>query len=96
MTRTVTRLGMSLASAAAIGLLVLATPAAASAADEPLTGIAVAGAIEPQGWTDPGLDAGPVLLLLVAGTLGLLGVLSGPELAVPASPPDARPRRQAH
>lgn len=83
-------------SAAAIGLVVLAAPTAVSAADEPVTGSAIVGAaVDPTVWPDP-VDAGSVTLLLVAGTLGLLGVLSGPELATPARRPDARPRERAH
>jgi hypothetical protein len=30
-----------------------------------------------------GLEAGPIFLLLVAGTLGILGTLSGPEPSQP-------------
>jgi hypothetical protein len=85
-----------LVSAVAIGLVVLASPSAAAAADDPVTGSAVVGAaIDPATWPNPGVEAGPVLLLLVAGTLGLLGVLSGPEPATPARRPVARPRARA-
>ena len=96
MTRTAARSGWRhLVSAAAIGLVVLASPSAVAAADDAVTGSAVAGAaIDPAGWPNPGIDAGPVLLLLVAGALGLLGVLSGPEPATPARRPDARPRER--
>ena len=96
MERTATRSGWRrLVSAVAIGLVVLASPSAA-AADDAVTGSAVAGAaVDPAAWPNPGIDTGPVLLLLVAGTLGLLGVLSGPDLAGPARRPDARPRERA-
>lgn len=98
MARTAARSGWRHAVAAiGLGLLILAAPSAVAAADEPVTGKAVAGAgVDPNPWPDARIDAGPVLLLLVAGTLALLGILSGPEIAVPARRPDARLRGRSH
>jgi hypothetical protein len=86
----------SLVPAVSLGLVILAAPTAVAAADEPVTGTAISGAtIDPATWPGQGMDAGPVLLLLVAGTLGLLGVLSGPELDAPGHRPDTRPSARA-
>ena len=94
MARTAKRSGWRhLASAAGIGLVLLAVPSAAFAADDPVTGRALSGVTaDPGTATDAGIDIGPGLLLLVAGTLGLLGVLSGPEAAPPGRHPEARHR----
>jgi hypothetical protein len=82
-------------AATVIGLALVAAPSAA-AADEPVAGTAVTGAaIEPVARPDPEVDLGPQLLLLVAGTLGFLGILSGPVLAVPDDRRATPPRRRA-
>jgi hypothetical protein len=70
---------------ALLGALI-AMPAGALATDEvgaaPITTSVVTGVSGSVDLTDPA--AGPLLLLLVAGTLGVLGALSGPG-ATPAT-----------
>lgn len=89
------RLGRTLALPAVLAVALLA-PAATLAADEgpgaPVTTTAVTGVVGQVGPTDLPAEAGPLLLLLVAGTLGLLGALSGPE----AAPAPHRSVRRPH
>jgi hypothetical protein len=87
--RTVRAVGPGVALLGAL----LASPAAALATDDGGASTVAASVVTGVGGsvdlTDP--VAGPLLLLLVAGTLGLLGALSGPE-ATPA--PDRSVHRQ--
>ena len=96
MRRSEARSGLGhLLPAAVIGLAILAMPAAVAAADDAVTGAAVTGAaIGPLAWPDTGVDPGPGLLLLVAGTLGVLGALSGPTLAAPDDRHATHPRER--
>jgi hypothetical protein len=98
MTRTAVWSGLRrLVPATGLGILLLAGPSPALAADEPVTAPAISAvATDPGTGPDAGMDTGPVLLLLVAGTLGLLGVLSGPATAVPDRDPVAHRRPIAH
>ncbi len=87
------RTGRALALATVLAGAILVVPTTALAADDgagaPLTTSAVAGVTAAEGSMDLSTGAGPLLLLLVAGTLGLLGALSGPESA-------AAPNRSVH
>ncbi len=99
--RLVPALGLGLAVHLTLLLALLLGPASAFA-DEPVTGAAVSGAAvsgvgmaaggPSAAGTEPATEPGPALPLLVAGVLGLLGALSGPEVGPPARRSDLDPR----
>jgi hypothetical protein len=93
------RTGRALSLAAVLVGAVLLAPAAALAADEvagaPVTVAAVAG-VGSEVFPDLSTGVGPLLLLLVACALGLLGALSGPESAPAQNRSVHRPHEHTH